>query len=119
MLIEIILEAWIALKRNLTRSFLTMLGIVWGIATVTLLIAYGSSFRSILVHGFDAFGKSVVICWPQHRPGLVKPPALPCLCCSAWLLSLAVAPDIRARRQSPPPTIMPGSRTATSIHAPI
>jgi putative ABC transport system permease protein len=72
MLIEIILEAWIALKRNLTRSFLTMLGIVWGIATVTLLIAYGSSFRSILVHGFDAFGKSVVICWPQQtseQPG--------------------------------------------------
>jgi len=72
MLIEIIVEAWIALKRNLTRSFLTMLGIVWGIATVTLLIAYGSSFRSILVHGFDAFGKSVVICWPQQtseQPG--------------------------------------------------
>src|SRR5260370_24431107 len=64
MLIEIIFEAWNALKRNLTRSLLTMLGIVWGIATVTLLIAYGSSFRSVLVHGFDAFGKSVVICWP-------------------------------------------------------
>ena len=44
MLIEIILEAWTALKRNVTRSLLTMLGIVWGIATVTLLIAYGSSF---------------------------------------------------------------------------
>ena len=57
MLIEIILEAWIALKRNVTRSCLTMLGIVWGIATVTLLIAYGNSFRSVLVHGFDAFGK--------------------------------------------------------------
>ena len=72
MLFEIILEAWIALKRNLTRSFLTMLGIVWGIATVTLLIAYGSSFRGVLVHGFDAFGKSVVICWPQQtsqQPG--------------------------------------------------
>ncbi len=71
-LLEIILEAWIALKRNVTRSFLTMLGIVWGIATVTLLIAYGSSFRSVLVHGFDAFGKSVVICWPQQtseQPG--------------------------------------------------
>jgi len=66
MLIEIILEAWTALKRNVTRSLLTMLGIVWGIATVTLLIAYGSSFRAILVHGFDAFGKSVVICWPQQ-----------------------------------------------------
>src|SRR5947209_9932172 len=72
MLIEIIHEAGVALKRNLTRSLLTMLGIVWGIATVTLLIAYGSSFRSILVHGFDAFGKSVVICWPQQtseQPG--------------------------------------------------
>jgi len=72
MLIEIIREAWIALKRNYTRSILTMLGIVWGIATVTLLIAYGSSFRTILVNGFDAFGKSVVICWPQQtseQPG--------------------------------------------------
>src|SRR2546423_729120 len=72
MLTEIIREAWVALKRNYTRSFLTMLGIVWGIATVTLLIAYGSSFRSILVGGFNAFGKSVVICWPQQtseQPG--------------------------------------------------
>src|SRR5438067_10089013 len=72
MLTEIIREAWVALKRNYTRSFLTMLGIVWGIATVTLLIAYGSSFRNILVSGFNAFGKSVVICWPQQtseQPG--------------------------------------------------
>ena len=72
MLTEIILEAWTALRRNYTRSLLTMLGIVWGIATVTLLIAYGSSFRRILVGGFDAFGKSVVICWPQQtseQPG--------------------------------------------------
>jgi putative ABC transport system permease protein len=72
MLIEIIREAWIALKRNYTRSFLTMLGIVWGIATVTLLIAYGNSFRSILVNGFDAFGQSVVVAWPQQtseQPG--------------------------------------------------
>jgi putative ABC transport system permease protein len=72
MLTEIIIEAWAALRRNYTRSFLTMLGIVWGIATVTLLIAYGSSFRNVLVSGFDAFGKSVVICWPQQtseQPG--------------------------------------------------
>jgi putative ABC transport system permease protein len=69
---EIIREAWIALRRNSTRSFLTILGIVWGISTVTLLIAYGASFRQILVNGFDAFGKSVVICWPQQtseQPG--------------------------------------------------
>jgi putative ABC transport system permease protein len=72
MLAEIIREAWIALKRNYTRSFLTMLGIVWGIATVTLLIAYGSSFREILVSAFNTFGQSVVIGWPQQtseQPG--------------------------------------------------
>jgi putative ABC transport system permease protein len=72
MLIEIIREAWIALRRNYTRSLLTMLGIVWGITTVTLLIAYGSSFRDVLVGGFDAFGKGAVICWPQQtseQPG--------------------------------------------------
>ncbi len=72
MLTEIIREAWVALKRNYTRSLLTMVGVVWGIATVTLLIAYGSSFRKILVSGFDAFGKGAVICWPQQtseQPG--------------------------------------------------
>src|ERR1700753_4202790 len=72
MLIEVIREAWIALRRNLTRSLLTMLGVVWGIATVTLLIAYGDSFRHILAGGFDAFGKGAVICWPQQtseQPG--------------------------------------------------
>jgi putative ABC transport system permease protein len=72
MLTQIILDAWTALRRNRTRSLLTMLGIVWGIVTVTLLIAYGNSFRHILVTGFDAFGKSVVIAWPQQtseQPG--------------------------------------------------
>ena len=72
LLLEIISEAWTALKRNRTRSALTMLGIVWGIATVTLLIAYGNSFRAVLVNGFNAFGKGAVVCWPQQtseQPG--------------------------------------------------
>jgi len=64
MLQEILRQAWDALRRHPLRSFLTMLGIMWGIVAVTVLIAYGSSFRFILVHGFEAFGKSAVICWP-------------------------------------------------------
>ena len=64
MLKEILIQAWGALKRNKLRSFLTMLGIVWGIVAVTILIAYGDSFRAVLVGAFDAFGKSAVICWP-------------------------------------------------------
>jgi putative ABC transport system permease protein len=61
---EILKQSWDALWRNPLRSTLTMLGIVWGIVAVTVLLAYGSSFRSILVSGFDAFGKSAVVCWP-------------------------------------------------------
>jgi len=43
-----------------------MLGIVWGIAAVALLIAYGSSFRSVIAAAFDAFGKGAVIAWPAQ-----------------------------------------------------
>ena len=49
MLHEILIQAWTSLRRQPLRSFLTMLGIVWGIVAVTLLIAYGSSFRSVMV----------------------------------------------------------------------
>ncbi|PYV18890.1 MAG: hypothetical protein DMG21_03485 [Acidobacteria bacterium] len=61
---EILHQAWNSLRRQPTRSFLTMLGMVWGIVAVTLLIAYGESFRGILVTAFDAFGKGAVIAWP-------------------------------------------------------
>jgi len=64
MLAEILRQAWVALRRNPLRSFLTMLGIVWGIVAVAVLIAYGNSFRGVLVNAFDAFGKSAVVCWP-------------------------------------------------------
>jgi putative ABC transport system permease protein len=61
---EILQQSWDALRRNPARSLLTMLGIVWGIVSVTILIAYGSSFRSVLVYTFDAFGKGAVVAWP-------------------------------------------------------
>ena len=64
MLAEVLVLAWDALRRNRTRSVLTMLGIVWGIVAVTVLMAYGSGFRGALVRGFDAFGKSAVVAWP-------------------------------------------------------
>jgi len=64
MFTEILRQALIAVRRNPLRSFLTMLGIVWGVVAVTILIAYGSSFRGVLVRSFDAFGKSAVVCWP-------------------------------------------------------
>src|SRR4051795_10632556 len=69
---EIFAEAFTSLRRSKTRSSLTMLGIVWGIVSVTLLIAYGNGFRSVLVTAFEAFGKSAIVCWPQQtseQPG--------------------------------------------------
>jgi putative ABC transport system permease protein len=64
MLLEIFKEAWIALGRNKVRSLLTMSGIAWGIVAVSLLLSYGSGFRSVLMYTFEVFGKGAVICWP-------------------------------------------------------
>jgi putative ABC transport system permease protein len=61
---EILVQAFVSLLRQPFRSFLTMLGIVWGIVSVTVLIAYGNGFREVLIASFDAFGKSAVVCWP-------------------------------------------------------
>ena len=66
MIREVLVQAWGSLRRQPLRSGLTMLGIVWGIVAVTTLIAYGKGFRGVLIKGFEAFGKSVVICWPEQ-----------------------------------------------------
>src|SRR5450432_187837 len=64
MFFEVFKEAWIALGRNRVRSLLTMVGISWGIVAVSLLLSYGSGFRSVLLYTFEVFGKGAVICWP-------------------------------------------------------
>lgn len=64
MLWEILRQSWFALRRNPGRSLLTMLGITWGIVAVTLLIAYGDSFRGVLLTSFQAFGRGAIVCWP-------------------------------------------------------
>ena len=64
MLLEILRQAIGTLRRSPLRSLLTLLGIAWGIVSVTLLVAYGNGFRIVLVDSFDAAGKSVVIAWP-------------------------------------------------------
>jgi len=63
MLKEILKQAWISLRRQPVRSGLTMAGIVWGIVAVTMLLAYGSGFREVLMHTFDSFGHDVILCW--------------------------------------------------------
>ncbi len=64
MLKEILIQAWDALRRNPTRSLLTMMGIVWGITAVTLLMSYGNGFRALMIGIFQNFSKSAIVMFP-------------------------------------------------------
>ncbi len=57
-------QAFNALKHNRRRSLLTMLGMAWGIATVVLLLAYGSGFQSALMVAFRTFGGNLIGIFP-------------------------------------------------------
>ncbi|MGA6980809.1 MAG: ABC transporter permease [Candidatus Sulfotelmatobacter sp.] len=57
-------QAFNALQHNRRRSLLTMLGMAWGIATVVLLLAYGTGFQNALMIAFRTFGGNLVGIFP-------------------------------------------------------
>ena len=52
---DVFAQAYAALQQNRRRSALTMLGMAWGIATVVLLLAYGTGFSSAIINIFKAY----------------------------------------------------------------
>jgi len=50
--------------RDRMRSMLTMLGIVWGLASVVLLLAYGQGLGGSVLHAFMNMGNDVIVLWP-------------------------------------------------------
>jgi len=64
MLTDLGKQAFNALRHNRRRSVLTMLGMAWGIATVVLLLAYGSGFERGLWVAFRSFGTNLVFIFP-------------------------------------------------------
>ncbi len=64
MILELARQAYNALKYNRRRSILTMLGMAWGIATVVLLLAYGSGFERGLWVAFRSWGTNLVFIFP-------------------------------------------------------
>ena len=64
MLRDLFVQAYSALRFNKRRSLLTMLGMAWGIATVVLLLAYGSGFERGLWVAFRSFGTNLVFIFP-------------------------------------------------------
>ena len=61
---ELISQSWQALRRNQLRSVLTMLGIVWGLASVVILHAYGQGLGGSVLHAFMNMGNNVIVLWP-------------------------------------------------------
>ena len=61
---ELISQSWQALIRNRLRSVLTMLGIVWGLASVIILLAYGQGLGGSVLHAFLNMGNNVIVMWP-------------------------------------------------------
>ena len=64
MIVDLASQAYNALRHNRRRSMLTMLGMAWGIATVVLLLAYGSGFERGLWSAFRSFGTNLVFIFP-------------------------------------------------------
>jgi len=64
MLRDIFREALNAMRHNRRRTALTMLGMAWGIATVVLLLAYGSGFGRAVNAIFEHFGAKVMVVAP-------------------------------------------------------
>ncbi|MBI2682596.1 MAG: ABC transporter permease [Acidobacteriales bacterium] len=64
MLRDILGQAYESLQFNRRRSVLTMLGMAWGIATVVLLLAYGSGFGRAINNIFANFGAKVIGVFP-------------------------------------------------------
>ena len=61
---ELISQGWQSLMRDRMRSALTMLGIVWGLASVVLLLAYGQGLGGCVLHAFLNMGNNVIVMWP-------------------------------------------------------
>ncbi len=64
MMNELLLEAYTAMRHDLRRTLLTVLGMAWGIATVVLLLSYGQGFGDAVTHIFESFGAHAVGVFP-------------------------------------------------------
>ena len=61
---DILGEAYGAMRHDLRKTLLTMLGMAWGIATVVLLLAYGEGFGRAIHNIWNAFGATAVGIYP-------------------------------------------------------
>jgi putative ABC transport system permease protein len=61
---DLLLQAYGAMRHDLRKTLLTMLGMAWGIATVVLLLAYGQGFGRAIQGIWDSFGATAIGIFP-------------------------------------------------------
>lgn len=61
---QILREAWISMTAYKMRTFLTMLGIMIGVAAVVLMVAAGQTVQNEITKTFDAMGTNLIIIGP-------------------------------------------------------
>src|ERR1700740_3657630 len=61
---DLLQQAFGAMRHDLRKTLLTMLGMAWGIATVVLLLAYGDGFGRAISNIFESFGAKAVGVFP-------------------------------------------------------
>jgi putative ABC transport system permease protein len=64
MMRDLLHEAYGAMQHNRRRTTLTMLGMAWGIATVVILLAFGSGFERAISMIFSSWGTDVIGAFP-------------------------------------------------------
>ena len=65
--------AILAILRNKTRSLLTCIGIIVGIAAVIAVLAIGKGASTMMVKEISSMGNNLVMVWPdRHRKGEVR-----------------------------------------------
>jgi putative ABC transport system permease protein len=64
MMRDLLQEAYGAMQHNRRRTMLTMLGMAWGIATVVILLAFGSGFERAISMIFSSWGTDVIGAFP-------------------------------------------------------
>src|SRR3981081_1473936 len=61
---DLLKEAYGAMQHNRRRTTLTMLGMAWGIATLLILLAFGSGFERAINMIFSSWGTDVIGAFP-------------------------------------------------------
>lgn len=61
---ELLSQVGTSLLRNKLRSFLTMAGIAWGVASIVLIVAMGDGFKQGQRNNTKQLGENIVLVFP-------------------------------------------------------